>query len=192
MCRSGVVWGQDRVVDFRSLLQEALLAHGDEARRRVLPCVVVERTQGLDAPLASQCAATIDHLATYHFKHRAKEIPAMHALKAHLSREPALLYELMETLFNILLFESMSNNAANQWAVTRPILSLLLADEQVRGRKTGGGWGGWGMWGVVVAAVCFASCGRPYLAPFRSLHGRAPSFYWSFRKEGEGKEDGGS
>lgn len=82
--------------------------------------------------MASQCAATIDHLATYHFKNAAKETPAMLVLKGHLSREPALLSGLMETLFNILLFESMSNNTANQWAVTRPILSLLLADEQVR------------------------------------------------------------
>lgn len=64
----------------------------------------------------------------------------MLALKAHLSREPALLSGLMETLFNILLFESMSNNTANQWAVTRPILSLLLADEQV----------GWWWWVVQV------------------------------------------
>ncbi|CAN0452221.1 unnamed protein product, partial [Laminaria digitata] len=86
--------------------------------------------QGLDAPLASQCAATIDHLASFQFKNAAKDAPAMLALTAHLSREPALLSGLMETLFNILLFESMSNNTANQWAVTRPILSLLLADEQ--------------------------------------------------------------
>ncbi|CAM9433954.1 unnamed protein product [Ascophyllum nodosum] len=86
--------------------------------------------QALDAPLASQCAATIDHLATFHFKNANKDSPAMLALKAHLALEPALLSGLMETLFNILLFESMSNNTANQWAVTRPILSLLLADEQ--------------------------------------------------------------
>ncbi|CAN0539666.1 unnamed protein product, partial [Ectocarpus sp. 12 AP-2014] len=75
-----------------------------------------EGLQGLDAPLASQCAATIDHLATYHFKNASKDTPAMLVLKGHLSREPALLSGLMETLFNILLFESMSNNTANQWA----------------------------------------------------------------------------
>ena len=63
----------------------------------------------------------------------------MLALTAHLSREPALLSGLMETLFNILLFESMSNNTANQWAVTRPILSLLLADEQVGLGQVGSG-----------------------------------------------------
>ena len=66
----------------------------------------------------------------------------MLALKAHLALEPALLSGLMETLFNILLFESMSNNTANQWAVTRPILSLLLADEQVGPSVTGIEWVG--------------------------------------------------
>ncbi|CAM9958305.1 unnamed protein product, partial [Discosporangium mesarthrocarpum] len=86
--------------------------------------------QGLDAPLASQCAATIDHLATYHFKNSSKDVPPMRALKTHLAANPTLLSSLMSTLFNILLFDSMSNNTANQWAVTRPILSLLLADEQ--------------------------------------------------------------
>lgn len=42
-----------------------------------------------------------------------------------MSSDPDLLNQLMSTLFNSLLFTSH----ANHWAVTRPILSLLLASE---------------------------------------------------------------
>ncbi|CAM9898423.1 unnamed protein product, partial [Ectocarpus sp. 6 AP-2014] len=94
-----------------------------------------EGLQGLDAPLASQCAATIDHLATYHFKNASKETPAMVVLKGHLSREPALLSGLMETLFNILLFESMSNNTANQWAAFNKYKNKLTESQSVSNRQ---------------------------------------------------------
>ncbi len=56
----------------------------------------------------------------------------MQALKAHLAANPNLLSGLLNTLFNILLFDSTHNQTATHWAVTRPILSLMLADEAVR------------------------------------------------------------
>ncbi len=56
----------------------------------------------------------------------------MQALKAHLAANPNLLSGLLNTLFNILLFDSTYNQTATHWAVTRPILSLMLADEAVR------------------------------------------------------------
>mmetsp|Transcript_992 Transcript_992/g.1252 ORF Transcript_992/g.1252 Transcript_992/m.1252 type:complete len:1105 (-) Transcript_992:236-3550(-) len=84
----------------------------------------------LDTPLAAQCANTIDHLATYFFKYNkpgaANPKPGIVALNHHLNSEPTLLSKMMATLFNQLLFGPMSN----QWAVTRPILSLMLASEQ--------------------------------------------------------------
>jgi len=97
-----------------------------------------EGVQSLDAPLAAQCANTIDHLATFLFTHRPSSSPptttsrhrtpkpAMQALNQHLQAHPTLLSSLMATLFNQLLFGPMSN----QWAVTRPILSLMLCSEQ--------------------------------------------------------------
>ncbi|CAM9146814.1 unnamed protein product, partial [Choristocarpus tenellus] len=88
-----------------------------------------EGLQGLDAPLASQCAAAIDHLATYHFKHSGKDVPPMRALKAHLAANPTLLSGLMSTLFNILLFDSMSNNTANQWAAFSAYKEHLTASQ---------------------------------------------------------------
>ena len=46
-------------------------------------------------------------------------------IRKHVTYEPDILYQLMTTLFNTLLFSTQ----ANHWAVTRPILSLLLASE---------------------------------------------------------------
>eukprot|EP00611_Tribonema_gayanum_P000066 TRINITY_DN1003_c0_g1_i5.p1 TRINITY_DN1003_c0_g1~~TRINITY_DN1003_c0_g1_i5.p1 ORF type:complete len:1118 (+),score=547.47 TRINITY_DN1003_c0_g1_i5:341-3694(+) len=88
-----------------------------------------EGLQSLDAPLSAQCAMTIDHLATFYFTKAPKGTPAVRALQAHLQSNPSLLTQLLGTLFNLLLFDNASSQTANQWAVTRPILSLLLADE---------------------------------------------------------------
>ena len=50
----------------------------------------------------------------------------MMMIRTHMQSEPGLLGQLMSTLFNYLLFSAH----ANHWAVTRPILSLLLASEE--------------------------------------------------------------
>lgn len=44
----------------------------------------------------------------------------------HLAAEPNLLPEILKTLFEIILFEDCSN----QWSLSRPILSLILINEQ--------------------------------------------------------------
>jgi exportin-7 len=53
------------------------------------------------------------------------EKPTMQLIRGHVASDPEALPQLMSTLFSALLFSSQ----ANQWAITRPILSLLLADE---------------------------------------------------------------
>jgi len=84
----------------------------------------------LDTPLAAQCSNTIDHLASYYFKNNkpgsSNPKPGIVALNHHLNAEPSILSKIMATLFNQLLFGPI----ANQWSVTRPILSLMLASEQ--------------------------------------------------------------
>ena len=50
----------------------------------------------------------------------------MQLIRSHIASEPDILHKLMSTLFNLLLF----NSHANHWAVTRPILSLMLASEE--------------------------------------------------------------
>jgi len=84
-----------------------------------------EGIQCSDMSVCALCANTIDHVATYIFLNRNKEKPTMQLIRQHVSSNPDALSQLMSTLFNALLY----SNQANQWAITRPILSLLLADE---------------------------------------------------------------
>lgn len=75
--------------------------------------------------MSAQCASCIDHIATYMFLNQNRDKPTVQLIRAHMQSEPDVLSQLMATLFNSLLFASH----ANHWAVTRPILSLLLASE---------------------------------------------------------------
>lgn len=84
------------------------------------------RGLALDTLLSAQCASTIDYLATYYFQNRSKDRPPVHALHGHLQAQPDMIFTLLSTLFNKLLFGSV-----NHWAITRPILSLMLASEEV-------------------------------------------------------------
>lgn len=76
--------------------------------------------------MSAQCASTIDHIATYVFLNQNRDKPVAQMIRTHMASEADIWYQLMSTLMNQLLFASH----ANHWAVTRPILSLLLASEQ--------------------------------------------------------------
>ena len=79
----------------------------------------------LELTVSSQCASTIDHIATYMFLNQNKDKPTVQLIRKHMQSEPDILPQLMTVLFNSLLFTSH----ANHWAITRPILSLMLASE---------------------------------------------------------------
>lgn len=79
----------------------------------------------VDSGVCASCATTIDHIATYVFLNMKKETPPVQRIRAHLSSEPELMNQFMATLMNSLLFASQSS----QWAITRPILSVMLASE---------------------------------------------------------------
>lgn len=85
-----------------------------------------EGLQSGDLVVSALCASTVDHIATYMFLNQRREKSTVQRIRAHIQSEPDILNQLMSTLFNSLLFTSH----ANHWAVTRPILSLLLASEQ--------------------------------------------------------------
>jgi exportin-7 len=84
-----------------------------------------EGLQSSDLSVSAQCASTVDHIATYMFLNQSKDKPTVQSIRSHMASDPEVLHQLMSTLFNSLLFASH----ANHWAVTRPILSLLLASE---------------------------------------------------------------
>ena len=75
--------------------------------------------------VSAQCASTIDHIATYVFLNQNRDKSTVQLIRMHMQSDPEIWHQLMSTLFNSLLYASH----ANHWAVTRPILSLLLASE---------------------------------------------------------------
>jgi len=115
-----------------------------------LMSAVHEGLQASDATLSSACANSVDHLATFYFEFQTNikvDKPGVMNLKKvcvlrriihlqiliiltlfyfqHLAAHPSLFPSLTSTVFNLLLF----GPPANHWAVLRPILSLVLADE---------------------------------------------------------------
>lgn len=86
--------------------------------------------KSIDTSISSQCAAAIDNLAAFAFRHgpQGEEPTAAGAAMAeHLRQHPDLLPRVLSTLFEIVLFEDCSN----QWALSRPMLSLILINEPV-------------------------------------------------------------
>ena len=75
--------------------------------------------------VSASCASTIDHVATYLFLNHNRDKPTVQLIRGHIQSDPEIFHQLMANLFNALLF----GNQANHWAITRPILSLLLASE---------------------------------------------------------------
>eukprot|EP00934_Nitzschia_sp_Nitz4_P008361 Nitzschia sp. Nitz4//scaffold85_size83877//26190//29710//NITZ4_005223-RA/size83877-augustus-gene-0.148-mRNA-1//1//CDS//3329559119//8351//frame0 len=81
--------------------------------------------QSSDATISSFCANSVDHLTTYYFNNQGKDKVGMRHLNKHLAAHPNLFSSLTATLFNLLLFGPPQNH----WAITRPMLSLMLASE---------------------------------------------------------------
>lgn len=88
--------------------------------------------KSLDVAISSQCAAAIDNLVGFYFRHQPggeSPTPAGQAMAEHLRVRPDLLPTLLTSLFEIVLFE----DCTNQWSLSRPMLSLILVNEQIYG-----------------------------------------------------------
>ena len=95
--------------------------------------------RSLDVSISSQCAAAIDVLAASAFKAAHPDAalagsggglnlpPGAEALAGRVAAHPGLFPEVLKTLFDIVLFE----DCANQWSLSRPMLSLILVNEAV-------------------------------------------------------------
>ena len=57
-----------------------------------------------------------------------RELPCVQAIGEHLRQRPELFPNILSTLFEIALFE----NCTNQWSLSRPMLPLILLNEQAR------------------------------------------------------------
>ena len=65
------------------------------------------------------------HTHTHTHLSDPQEKPTVILIRTHIASEPDVLHQLMGSLFNTLLLTSH----ANHWAITRAILSLMLASE---------------------------------------------------------------
>ncbi|XP_020528285.1 exportin-7 isoform X3 [Amborella trichopoda] len=87
--------------------------------------------KGLDSNISSQCASAVDNLAGFYFNNitagEATSSPTTINLARHIADCPNLFPEILKTLFEIVLFE----DCANQWSLSRPMLSLILINEQI-------------------------------------------------------------
>jgi len=86
--------------------------------------------KSLDVSISSQCAAAVDSLAAFYFNNIVNgenQTPAAQTFVSHIQKNPQIFPSILKTLFEIVLFEDCSN----QWSLSRPMLSLILLNEQV-------------------------------------------------------------
>ncbi|GAQ78625.1 Nuclear transport receptor RanBP16 [Klebsormidium nitens] len=104
-------------------LDTATFAHIMQSLEAGLKC--------LDVSISSQCASSVDNLAAFYFSNitvgEAPSTPAAVNLARHIAASPSLFPEILKTLFEIVLFE----DCGNQWSLSRPMLSLILINEQI-------------------------------------------------------------
>ncbi|XP_065590543.1 ran-binding protein 17 [Cyrtonyx montezumae] len=90
----------------------------------------------VDTIVSSSCCASLDYIATYLFKHIAKEgKKALRCREASqdgqrllnfMQHNPEVLQQMMSVLMNTIIFE----DCRNQWSVSRPLLGLILLNEK--------------------------------------------------------------
>jgi exportin-7 len=87
--------------------------------------------KSLDVNISSQCASAVDNLSAFYFNNITMEdtptsVAALNMAR-HIAECPNLFPEILKSLFEIVLFEECSN----QWSLSRPMLSLILINEQI-------------------------------------------------------------
>eukprot|EP00698_Gefionella_okellyi_P000263 TRINITY_DN10225_c0_g1_i1.p1 TRINITY_DN10225_c0_g1~~TRINITY_DN10225_c0_g1_i1.p1 ORF type:complete len:1059 (+),score=225.48 TRINITY_DN10225_c0_g1_i1:26-3202(+) len=81
-----------------------------------------EGMQSIDVATSTQCCSALDHLATFYFNNRHKDIPAIAAMNQHLTQQQDLFPRMLQILLNMILFE----DCPNQWSVSRPLLGMIV------------------------------------------------------------------
>ena len=85
-----------------------------------------------DALVCTGCCSTLNHILTYLFKKLSKskgplspsrQTPFLKILEIR----PEILQQMLSSIMNIIMFES----CRNQWSMSRPLLGLILLNEEV-------------------------------------------------------------
>ncbi|XP_015191752.1 PREDICTED: exportin-7 isoform X5 [Polistes dominula] len=94
---------------------------------------ISEGLTALDTMVCTGCCATLDHIVTYLFKQLYQKgrknavVPSggelfLEVLKQH----PEILQQILSTVLNVIMFE----DCRNQWSMSRPLLGLILLNEE--------------------------------------------------------------
>jgi len=86
-----------------------------------------------DTMVCTGCCATLDHIVTHLFKQmsmkgkvrRGQTMPENDALVQVVKMHPEILQQMLSTVLNIIMFE----DCRNQWSMSRPLLGLILLNE---------------------------------------------------------------
>merc|ERR1712029_1224999 len=95
---------------------------------------ISEGLTALDTMVCTGCCATLDHIVTHLFKQmslkankvrRGQTMPENDALVQVVKMHPEILQQMLSTVLNIIMFE----DCRNQWSMSRPLLGLILLNE---------------------------------------------------------------
>ncbi|XP_067656690.1 exportin-7-like isoform X1 [Haliotis asinina] len=95
---------------------------------------ISEGLTALDTMVCTGCCATLDNIITYLFrrltikkkKTRAGSVPDSESFLRILELHPEILQQMLSTVLNIIMFE----DCRNQWSMSRPLLGLILLNEE--------------------------------------------------------------
>ncbi len=86
----------------------------------------------LDSIISTSCCSALDHIITYLFKRLSKQKRVQlqqqqTTLEQVYQQQSQVFQQLLTTVVNIIIFE----DCRNQWSMSRPLLGLILLNEQV-------------------------------------------------------------
>ncbi|XP_028165355.1 exportin-7 isoform X14 [Ostrinia furnacalis] len=105
---------------------------------------ISEGLTALDTSVCTGCCATLDHIVTYLFKQLVQKSsnkppnprqppPEASNMLQVLQRRPEIMQQLLATVLNVIMFE----DCCNQWSMSRPLLGLILLNEEHFARLRG-------------------------------------------------------
>ena len=78
-----------------------------------------------DISVSSECASALYHIVEFRFRGSKKEGQALAALQSHIEASPQMFGQLLALLLETVVYD----DCPNQWALSRPMLGLILTNE---------------------------------------------------------------
>jgi len=78
-----------------------------------------------DISVSSECASALYHIVEFRFRGSKKEQQALAALQSHIDTNPQMFGQLLALLLETVVYD----DCPNQWALSRPMLGLILTNE---------------------------------------------------------------